>query len=131
MGGFKKGMSGNPAGRRPGVPDRRTELTRALGERAHDVINKVLERALEGDMVAARMVLDRIAPPLRAVDLPASLALPKEGGLTARGEVILSAMAASDANVMLAALVAQGRLVEFAEFAQRIQVLEERNGITR
>lgn len=62
-GTFAKGQSGNPAGRP------RTEsakLRAAIAEHGEEVAAVVVDAALAGDMSAAKMVLDRILPPLKA-----------------------------------------------------------------
>ena len=72
---FKKGKSGNPKGKAPGtrnkVPARIEQLLANEGEA---VVGAVLTKAKEGDMQAARLVLDRICPPRKGhpvnIDLP-------------------------------------------------------------
>lgn len=63
-GQFRPGQSGNPAGKPKGARHRATEMVEALlsGE-AGEIARAVVEKAKEGDMTAARIVLDRIAPP--------------------------------------------------------------------
>ena len=69
---FQKGKSGNPNGRPKGKPNKSTELARkfqgALENDALEVIQAILTKAKEGDMTAAKMVLDRIIPPKKAID---------------------------------------------------------------
>src|SRR3954470_20996937 len=73
---FKKGQSGNPAGKPKGARHRATQAIDALldGE-AEKLTRKAIEVALGGDMVAMRLCLDRLAPPRR--DRPVTFALPK------------------------------------------------------
>jgi hypothetical protein len=65
-GRFVPGVSGNPAGKPPGARARATRLAEKLmaGD-AEAVVNAVVTAAKGGDMTAARLVLDRIAPPCR------------------------------------------------------------------
>jgi hypothetical protein len=60
---FRKGKSGNPAGRQPGKRNRLTEVAQSLldGE-AERLSRKAIELALDGNAVALRMCLDRVAP---------------------------------------------------------------------
>ena len=57
---------GNPGG--PGRPkgSAAKEFRAAVNDRLMDVIQKVLELALEGDLRAARLILDRTHPTLQA-----------------------------------------------------------------
>jgi len=74
-GRFVPGVSGNPAGKKPGTRHRVTLLAEKLmADDAEAVVKAVVAAAKNGDMTAARLVLDRIAPPCRGrpvrVDLP-------------------------------------------------------------
>ena len=63
---FTPGVSGNPAGMKPGTRHRATRLAEKLmTDDIGDVVKAVVSTAKEGDMTAARMILDRIAPPCR------------------------------------------------------------------
>ena len=65
-GPFRRGESGNPAGRPIGARHKATIVAEALldGE-AEGLTRKVLEMALAGDTVALRLCLERILPPRR------------------------------------------------------------------
>jgi len=65
---FEKGVSGNPGGRPKGTGDRRTELRSLLDPHAPDLVEKVVEKALSGDMAAMRLCLDRCIPTYKAID---------------------------------------------------------------
>ncbi len=75
-GRFIPGQSGNPAGKRPGTRNRATVLREALrdGEEAATA-RIVIDKALSGNQVAARFVVDRLMPRPRGrtieLDLPA------------------------------------------------------------
>jgi uncharacterized protein DUF5681 len=75
QGRFVPGQSGNPAGKRPGTRNRATVLREALCD-GEDVqaARIVIDKALAGDMVAARFVVGRLEPRPRsraiALDLP-------------------------------------------------------------
>ncbi|MEM1152189.1 MAG: DUF5681 domain-containing protein [Pseudomonadota bacterium] len=61
---FKKGQSGNPAGKPKGTRHRATRAVEALMEGEADAITrKAIDAALAGDMTAIKLCLDRIAPP--------------------------------------------------------------------
>ena len=127
---FKKGQSGNPRGRRPGVADKRTELRELLKPHANDLVEKAVELAKEGDTTALRLCLDRLIPPIK----PRELSVQIEGftgTLTEQGQGILETMARgeltpTEATSLLQALVAQGKIIETDELVKRVAALEAR-----
>lgn len=68
--GFKKGKSGNPAGRPKGSRNRTTELKLAIEagmvseakKDAMDVYHKTVELALDGDTACIKILMDRMWP---------------------------------------------------------------------
>jgi Family of unknown function (DUF5681) len=62
-GRFRKGKSGNPAGRPPGSRNRATLAVESLLEsQAQALTRTAIELALEGDTTALRLCLERIVP---------------------------------------------------------------------
>ena len=108
---FKRGQSGNPAGRPRGARNKTTLAVEALldGE-AETITRKAIELAKAGDMSALRLCLDRIAPPRK--DRPVAFDLPK----------INSAADAAQASAALVAAAASGDLTpsEAAELGKLI-----------
>jgi hypothetical protein len=90
-GRFLPGSSGNPAGKKPGTRNRATLLREALtdGEDAK-LARIVIDKALAGDVVTARFLLDRLEPKPRG--RPIHLDLPE--GESAAGDVVASFNAA-------------------------------------
>lgn len=94
---FKPGQSGNPAGRPKGARDRKNVVAAEFAKEGSAVARVVIEKAKEGDMGAAALVLQRLSPPLRpqaekvTFDFDPSLPLADQGTaiLTAvsRGEI--------------------------------------------
>ena len=134
MGQFQKGASGNPAGRPPGARNRATLAVEALLEgEAEKLSRKAVEMALEGNAVALRLCLDRIAPPRRG--RPVSLdigAVKTPADLADAQAVVLSAMAAGEMTSEEAADVARvieavGSAYERRELESRLAALEERS----
>jgi len=126
---FKSGKSGNPLGRPVGAKDRRTALRELLNPHAPALVNKAVDMALEGDVAALRMCLDRCIAPLRSTTQNIDLNI--EGELYQRGEVTLKEIYAGNIDPitgsnLLDALAAQAKLIELSEFEERLRKLEEK-----
>jgi len=137
-GRFKPGQSGNPAGKPKGARHKASLLAEKLmQDDAKNIVNAVLEAARGGDMTAAKIVLDRIAPARR--DGPVRFELPKiETAAQASKAMgaILEAVAAGDITPGEAGEV--GKIVEgfvktleANEFEARLRALEEKTDAQR
>jgi hypothetical protein len=62
---FPKGVSGNPAGRKPGIVDRRMRLNKALLADADALLAVAKAKAFEGDPQMLNLLLSRVIPTLR------------------------------------------------------------------
>jgi len=125
---FKKGQSGNPTGRPRGVKDHRVKMREQFEKRADDLVKKTIDLALEGDMAALRLCMDRICPPIKAKDEPVNIGVLK-GTLTEQGQMVVTAMGkglitpAETASV-LSALSSYTRIIESDEHERRLAALE-------
>jgi hypothetical protein len=61
---FQPGKSGNPKGRKPGQTPG-AQIRKAIEERKDDILQTVINAAVNGDMTACKMLLDRITPSLK------------------------------------------------------------------
>jgi Family of unknown function (DUF5681) len=128
---FKPGRSGNPGGRPPGTKNKKTLVGAALEARAEDVAKAVVAAAIDGDMQAAKLVLERIKPPLRNEGPRVQFALNTEGTtLSEQARQVLTAMASGDVDIdsgqiFLNCLSTYAGLREHDELANRISNLEE------
>lgn len=129
---WKPGQSGNPAGPKPGTSPG-AKLRAAIANDLPDIIAKLVQQAKAGDATAARLLIERVLPPVKAAEQPVPIAMPADGTLAERGRAVLAATAAGalapgQAAQMLSALGALGELVKTDELAARVAALEERNG---
>jgi Family of unknown function (DUF5681) len=111
-GRFRKGTSGNPAGKRPGTRHKMTLAAELLldGE-AEKLTRKAIDLALAGDAIALRLCLDRILPPRR--ERPVHVKMP-ELHSSADATAAMKAIADSVANgeIALGEASELGKLVE-------------------
>jgi hypothetical protein len=91
---WKKGQSGNPAGRPRGARNKVTLMVLGLMEdAAGEITQAVIDAARTGDLTAAKLVLERLAPPLR--ERPISIRLPDTStteGVSKAQQVIIEAV---------------------------------------
>jgi len=67
---LKKGVCLNPKGRPKGSVNKYTALSRELmSTKGPEIVEKVIEMALEGDRTCLKMCMDRILPTTKAVSL--------------------------------------------------------------
>jgi hypothetical protein len=129
---WKKGQSGNPSGKKPGSRNKATMMVLGLMEKgAEEITTAVIVAAKGGDLTAAKLVLERIAAPVRerhiSIELPETLTA--EGCAEAQN-VILHAVGAgellpSEATALAGIVENRRRALETSELAQRLTLLEE------
>ncbi len=129
MARFKKGQSGNRAGRPKGIKDRRVKYRELLEHHTPALVDKAVKLALGGNTTALRLCLERIIPPVKTDHEPVEL-IGLKGTLTEQGQTIIDAMgkgtlAPSEAATVLQALAAQARITELEVLEQRPRTLEE------
>ena len=129
-GRWKAGVSGNPAGRTPGSGQLQ-KLRDAIAEDVPEILTALVDAAKGGNINAARLILERVLPPLKAIEQAVALQLP-EGTLTAKAGALLEAAALGDltpaqAAQLIAAVGTIGKITEFDELNARITQLEQRN----
>ena len=127
---WKPGESGNPAGRTPGSGEV-AKLRAAIGQHVPAIITRLVQAALDGDVGASRLLLERVVPPLKAAEETTPLTLP-DGSLTVQGRAVLAAVGAgelapSQGAALLASLGTLAKLQEADELEARIVALEARS----
>ena len=128
QGRFVPGKIGNPAGRPPAMPP---ELRQRLTEASAGIIDSVTTAAQSGDIQAARLVLDRIAPVTRSAAAPVFIPeLEQATTLSAKAQAIINAIARGECPpdigaTMIQALGACAKIIEIDELERRLSALEE------
>lgn len=134
---FRPGTSGNPKGKPAGTRSKATQLLISMMEGDASAITRaVIESAKAGDLMAARIILDRLIPPAR--ERPVSVDLPDtttSEGVSAAQSAILKAAAdgtllPGEAATLSAIVESKRRAIETEELAGRITQLENKNGNT-
>ncbi len=129
--GFQPGKSGNPKGRPHGSRNKATLAVEALLDGQAEALTQVaIQSALEGDLLALRLCLDRICPPRKS--RPIQVKLPKietAANIAAAQTVVIAAMAQGDltpdeAGTVAGVLEARRRTFETTEIEERLARLE-------
>jgi len=133
---FEKGQSGNPKGRPQGSRNAATILAQNLLDgQAEALVKKVIDQALEGDMTALRVCIERLVPPRK--DSPINFEFPqiqKFEELYKFLSAIVNAVAAGQLTPEEGELVSRPierfiKVYETVYLEKRIEVLERKRGI--
>ena len=131
---FPKGVSGNPAGKPKGTRNKiERPIVALMGQHAEAVAQRVIDEALQGDLQACRLVLERVSPapkdrPITLLDLPSTHNV---AGVSEAQQRILEAVAdgvvtTSEGSTLSGILEARTKALETHELEQRILALENR-----
>ena len=128
---FKKGQSGNPAGRPHGSRNKASLAMDALldGE-AEKLTRKAINLALAGDTVALRLCLERICPPRRDRPIKVKIArieTPQDvlrAIATVVGAVARGAITPSEGQALVSLIEVQRKTIETVEIEQRLAAVE-------
>ena len=128
---WKPGQTGNPKGRPPGV-SAITKLRASIADEVPQILAALVTAAKAGDVQAARLILERVLPPVKAIEQAVALQLPEGGTLTAQGKAVLSAVAAGtlapgQGAQLLAAIGTLAKVTEIDELEVRLTKLEARH----
>lgn len=124
---WKPGQSGNPRGRRPGSGAVQ-ELRREIEQLIPKIIQRMAQEALDGDVGAARLLLERAIPPLRPVDMQQAFNCP-EGTLADQGRAIIAQGASGELSVahvarLVGTISSLSQLIAAEDFEKRLAALE-------
>jgi hypothetical protein len=125
---FPPGVSGNPKGRPRGVIDKRMALRNRLGKDAAKIVERVIQSALNGDMDACKLILERLVPRLKSEHPPFSVELQGET-FTERGFSVLQQVASGGlppdvGSQIMSTLFNLAKLKENTDLDERLTKLE-------
>jgi hypothetical protein len=129
---FKKGQSGNPKGRPKGARHKTTVAVEVLldGE-AEAITRKAIEKAKQGDMIAIRLCMDRIAPQRKdrhiAFGLP-MMETAKDAAVAAASivkNVAEGELTPSEAGELMKIVEGFARSLLVSDFEERLERLEK------
>lgn len=126
--GWLPGQSGNPAGRPKGSKNRKTLQFEKDGSA---IARVVISKALEGDMQAANLVLQRLSPPLRARAERVMFELTPDAPLTTQAQQVLVAVAEGGIDpetgqLLISCITSFAGLKQVDDLEQRLLALEEK-----
>lgn len=128
---FKKGRSGNPAGRRPGSRNKATlAAAKLLAGESEELTRRAVELARAGDPMALRLCVERLLPVCR--ERPVKFKLPpieSPADIAAAMKAVTAALAdgeitPGEAGRIAATVDTFVRAIETSEFERRLQELE-------
>ena len=127
-GSWKPGQSGNPQGKTPGSGALQ-KLRAGIAADVPEILAALVSAAKAGDVQAARLILERILPPVKAIEQAVEISLPLGGTLTAKADAVLNAAAVGDiapgqASQLITALGTLAKISEIDELTARIAKLE-------
>jgi len=129
---FKSGQSGNPGGRKKGSRNKATVAAQTLIEEdAENITRKCVEMALEGDITAIKLIMERLIPIRK--DLPVGFRLPviksAENLFKASGAILKAVskgeLTPQEAQSISGVLEVHRRSLETIELEKRLGELEQ------
>jgi hypothetical protein len=124
---FTKGASGNPAGRPKGIKDKRHRFNEAIESMIPQVLDSVFQKAIAGDMTAAKMLLDRTLPTKRPEQERVQISIKENTASNARDVLksVFDGEVSPDVGAsLLNAIAGVLKAVEVEDLAQRVEALE-------
>ena len=129
--GWPPGQSGNPTGRPKGSLNRKSLLAEEFEKEGSAIARVVIAAAKSGDIQAANIVLQRLAPPLKARSEKVIFALDSSQSLTEQARQVLQAIANGEIDpdtgkLLIECISGFAGLKEIDELAIRLNAIEAR-----
>ena len=103
------------------------KLRNAIVESMPQIIENLVILAKNGDVQAAKVLLDRVCPTLKPqampVNIPIGATLPETGGNVVNA-TLNGSIAPDIGSMLIRALAEQGKLIELQELTERLQRIE-------
>lgn len=127
--GFMPGVSGNPSGRPKGTKAKKTLIAQEFEKDGSKVARVVIDAALAGDITAANIVLQRLAPALKVRAEKVQFELDSQAPLTHQAGQVLAAVALGEIDpdtgqVLINCISAFAGLRQVDELDERLRALE-------
>lgn len=129
--GFQPGVSGNPKGRPKGSRNRKNIIAEEFAKDGSKVARVVMDAALEGDMTAANMVLQRLSAPLRSRAEKVMFELDPEAPLSEQAQQVLTAVSKGDIDpetgkLLIDSISAFAGIKQVDDLEARLEALEDK-----
>jgi hypothetical protein len=130
--GWQSGQSGNPKGRPIGSRNKKNVIAEEFAKDGSRIARVVIDAALEGDLQAANLVLQRLSPQLRARAEKVTFYLTPDAPLTTQAEQVLAAISNGDidpqtGHLLIGCITALAGLKQVDDLEQRLSALEGGN----
>jgi hypothetical protein len=130
--GWQPGQSGNPRGRPVGSRNKKNVIAEEFEKDGSAVARVVMDAALEGDMQAANMVLQRLSPPLRARAEKVTFELSPDAPLHQQANQVLASVAEGaidpeTGKLLIDCIQSVAGIRAVDELEARLIALEEKN----
>lgn len=130
--GWQPGQSGNPRGRPVGSRNKKNVIAEEFEKDGSAVARVVMDAALEGDMQAANMVLQRLSPPLRARAEKVTFELTPDAPLHEQANQVLASVAEGaidpeTGKLLIDCIQSVAGIRAVDELEARLIALEEKN----
>jgi len=137
-GQFRKGVSGNPAGKPMGTKHKATMLAEQLAEGdAEEIMQVVITKAKAGDIAALKLILPRLWPAPRTPAI--KIALPDTSTAAGLAEAVdriiagvsVGRLSPEQARDLSSLITARKGILETTVLAERIEALEQAMKLVR
>lgn len=119
---FKKGESGNPAGKPKGA-NKTQKIRDRLMTAVPDILAALVDQAKTGDVAAAKAILERTLPALKPETRPSAAPVPTDPDSILQA-VHSGQLTTDQADSLMAVLLAQAKIRETSEIVERLEKIE-------